>query len=284
MAEVDPDDPAQVAAVVRAEHGDELTTSEKYETWVLDRVLPWSGRAIEPGTVDQIVAAEWARATKSLRAVRHLVLGGFGPQAAMVNRSMFEGFVLAYWAHLHPLQAWNLIKQHARQDELLTNDGFVASGWASAEDDDIDLGTDAERAALAERFGKYGHKPWTGHGNLREVLLAIEHLWNEDEREHLWSHWRVVHRRNNQVLHSSSTSLALGVRLDQRGAGFDVGPSSTMLQMALLPALYCYAQITKLLWVRFGLPDRAELDRLEDALVSALPDDGGEVEMEGDGE
>jgi hypothetical protein len=59
----------------------------------------WKGRALDDSSlVDRIVVGEVARGLKTFRASFDDCLGGFGPQAAMLNRALFEGMAVAYWA------------------------------------------------------------------------------------------------------------------------------------------------------------------------------------------
>jgi hypothetical protein len=66
---------------------------------------------MDPQSVDPIIIAEGARATKIYAGALRLVAGGFGPQASMLNRSLFEGMAIAHWAHAHPDRAIELCKK-----------------------------------------------------------------------------------------------------------------------------------------------------------------------------
>ncbi|MFP5364346.1 MAG: SEC-C metal-binding domain-containing protein [Thermoleophilia bacterium] len=252
---------AHVERQVRAEVGDQVEACERLAEFVTSRCSPWPGRELDEKRADPIIAAEFARARKSYAAVLHLVLGGFGPQAAMLNRALFEGTAVAHWAHANPQRAWELFRKHERHNELLWGDVLTGVGWV--EPDEMDAGTKEERAELDDLFGTYGHRVWTGHKNLREVVKEIEHLWPEGgAREDLWAYFRVSHRDNNQHLHSSVTALMGGTRTEGNAVAFDSVPSSAHLDRALIGGLWCYSQTVTLIWDHFELDGRHELDAL----------------------
>src|SRR5215469_664193 len=70
---------------------------------MLEHEDPWRGRPIDTDRrADSLIAVEAARGLKTYRAVLHLCLGGFGQQAAMLDRSLFEGMVVTHWVHANP--------------------------------------------------------------------------------------------------------------------------------------------------------------------------------------
>jgi hypothetical protein len=187
----------------------------------------------------------------------------------MLARSLFEGMAIAHWAHASPERAVELFKKHGRHDELLWGDAFEKA----APDDPrtIDAGTEEERQELGALFGKYGASLWTGHRSLHDLLPEIEDQWEEGRsREMLWWFFRVAHRDNNQVLHSTALGLSAGIKRGTEEIRLDVGPSNHYLDRGLLGAWWSYVQMAGLLWDHFDIPDRAALDAATDAAGAAF--------------
>jgi hypothetical protein len=200
----------EIEAQLRTAYGPKLEVCERLHAFGEDALYTWEGRPIDPESVDPIILAEGARATKTYGGTLRLLAGGFGPQASMLNRSLFEGMAIAHWAHTNANRAIELFKKHGRHSELLGGDAFEKADPADARV--IDAGTEEERLEFTGLFGKYGAKLWTGHGSLYDLLPEIEEQWPEGPpREQLWWFFRVAHRDNNQVLHSTALGLSAGV-------------------------------------------------------------------------
>jgi hypothetical protein len=260
---------AEIESQLRATYGRELEACEGFHRFGEDALYAWQGRAIDPDSVDPIVLAEGARATKTYDGVVRLVASGFGPQASMLNRSMFEGMAVAHWAHAHPDRAVELFKKHGRQSELLWGDAFEKAEPAAARN--VDAGTEGERQELRALFGKYGTKLWTAHGGLYDLLPEIEAQWPEGApRNTLWWFFRIVHRDNNQVLHSTALGLSAGVTRTSDDMRLDAGPSDRHLDRAMLGGWWCYEQMLTLLWDHFDIADREALDEVCKRTASAL--------------
>lgn len=54
------------------------------------------------GVVEPLVAATFARTLKTYHATLRLAEAGYGEQACMLTRSMFEDLVVAFWVREHP--------------------------------------------------------------------------------------------------------------------------------------------------------------------------------------
>jgi hypothetical protein len=63
----------------------------------------WRGRGGRPmaDLTDVLLHTFLARSTRTFEAIVHLGSRGFGEQAAMLNRSLFEDMVDAHWVSLH---------------------------------------------------------------------------------------------------------------------------------------------------------------------------------------
>lgn len=264
----------EIEAQVRAAYGPKLDGCERLHLLVEDALYSWAGRAIDPESVDPIILAEGARATKTFGGVLRLAAGGFGPQASMLDRSLFEGMAIAHWAQANPERAVELFKKHGRHSELLWGDAFEKADPAGPRT--IDAGTEEERQELGALFGKYGTSLWTGHRSLRDLLPEIENQWVEEgPRQMLWWFFRVAHRDNNQILHSTALGLSAGVKRGAEEIGLDVGPSDHYLDRGLLGGAWSFAQITTLMWDHFAIPDRAAVDAAYEAAGAAFEKSSG---------
>ncbi|HEY6760152.1 MAG TPA: DUF5677 domain-containing protein [Baekduia sp.] len=267
MTEHDPDEPgvpdirsdadrARIARDVRAHFGSELVLCERLRDVGVRAVEPggWHGRGIEVGTIDVLIAAESARATKTYLGVLCLVLGGYGTQAMMLTRSLFEGTVIAHWATLEPETAWDRFERHGRHTEMIWGSKLESEGWQEPSPlSPIDAD---DRAELDKLFGKRGEKPWTGL-NVWQMVQDILGLWDDDGQQ-LLTHARISLWNANQVLHATAQGLMGSANINVAGLGFDAFPSSTYIRRSLLTAFWCYLQTLSLLFDHFNLTDARE--------------------------
>ena len=252
---------AEIEAQVCDAYGPKLQACERLHSFAEGALYAWVGRSIDVESVDPIILAEGARSTKGYAGALRLVAGGFGPQASMLNRSLFEGMAIAHWAHAYPERAVELFRKHGRHSELLWGEALEKANPADPRT--IGGGTAEERAELGDLFGRYGTNLWTAHPNLYKLLPEIEDQWPAGPpREELWWYFRIVHRDNNQVLHSTALGLSGGVSRTTESLGLDAGPSDRYLDQALLGALWCYEQMLTLLWDHFAIPNRDALDEI----------------------
>lgn len=139
------------------------------------------GRAIAD-LADVVIHTIFARSTRTYEAiVEHLGGRGFGEQAAMLNRSLFEDMVDAYWVSLNRELAVERLGQHHRYSNRLKLDvaqGFPAYFGADVPELKPPIDDD-ERGKLAALFGTYGERSWTGL-NLHARFAAIETCWADE--------------------------------------------------------------------------------------------------------
>jgi len=222
-------------------------------------LVPWSGRAPE-GDYELLIAAEAARGTKSYRAAVRLAASGYGEQAAMVNRSAFEGMAVAHWISTAPEDAVMRYRKHTRHNSLLWAKALTKIEWFDGGDDVPEASAD-EWQELTALFGTYGTRLWTGHDNLLMLVEAIEDLWAANPKE-LRDFYTVAHRDANLLLHSGSSALnRIGRRLED-SVSFDIGPSNQYIAPALLSAFWVYVQTFSLLMDTFEIPDREGLNKI----------------------
>jgi len=121
----------------------------------------WHGRPIDGDRpADSLIALEAARGLKTYRAALHLCLGGFGQQAAMLDRSLFEGTVVVHWVRANPELAAERWDQHSRHNRAMWYQRFTEAGIPVPEI--RDLPSEDERKALNKLFGGWGTTLWPG--------------------------------------------------------------------------------------------------------------------------
>ena len=219
------DDVAALEALIREHHEHEIEACEELADFSESALAPWGGRTIEkaaiddPPVADEIVALGFARSAKTYKAAIRLAKQGFGEQAAMLNRSLFEGMAVGFWVHHNEEEASERFTQAYRYDLYHQARLVEQAGWLSAEDRPHGpVIAPEELADLEQKFGNYGERPWTGHPNIRELVADVEQYWPDDEHGLLWNFLQIVHRDNNQLLHATVSGLATaGTRMDDEG-------------------------------------------------------------------
>jgi hypothetical protein len=193
----------------------------------------------------ELIVATYARSSKTYRASFMLAGFGYGAQAAMLNRSLFEDMVVAHWVKLNPSRAPALYEQHRRR-WLAEMQATYSKHELVVELRDWPSVTDEERQELADEF-RYG--PWTKR-TLHDLVKAIEGEFTaENDRRLLWQTFDIVHRYNNLILHHSFVGLGLAATKTPGGTRYDVGPSDMHIAGALQSAFFSYGHITSLLHV-----------------------------------
>lgn len=252
---------AEIERQVRNIYGPRLDECARVHAFVKDALYDWKGPTIHLESVGPIILAESARATKTYGAVLRLLAGGFGPQAAMLSRSMFEGMAIAHWANANPDLAIERFKKHGRHSQLLWSDALLKADPAEPRASSIP--TPEELKELRRLFGTHGTKLWTGHQNLYDLLPEIEAQWPEcASRAELWWFFRIAHRDNNQTLHSTALGLSAGIVRTTDYLKLDISSSDLQVDRALSGSLWIYNQTITLLWDHFALPDRDTLDEI----------------------
>jgi hypothetical protein len=205
-----------------------------------------------------LLLAIFARSTLTYRAIMQLCRGGYGEQADMLNRSLFEDMATAHWVSIHRQVAVGRLEDHHQHSRVLWNRVLERRPGLG---DRVDLGLDdGAIEALDAMFGKHGTRPWTGVG-MWDLVTEIESLWGtEENREQLWRFYELAHRANNQKLHLSSFSLNRVAQARQDGNEitfqFRASPSIDSggpVGAALFGAFWIYWQLTGLIWDVFGV-------------------------------
>jgi hypothetical protein len=248
---------AAVRRDIRDHHGDELADCDRIREHAVGMFENWTGRGIE-STADGLVVAIFARSidtfTCSLRNVRL----GYGAQAAMLNRSLFEDMADAHWIITDPESAEAQYSNHYEHGRMLLADTVASfpDMYPHIEFPEFDP---EERTRLDKAFGAFGQKPWSGLSLYQRVQLIKDQWQTEMDREGLRFMHALAHRENNQTLHVSAQSLGAVVVLDESGRpAFRVGPRTDMVRRAMFGAFWTFTQTITVVIDRFGFPTTAE--------------------------
>jgi hypothetical protein len=270
-----PDEPiyekdAEAADQIAVDNKRELDACDEILAEILERANPWQGRSINATgnlrpTADEIIAMEFSRTLTSYRASIKLARTGYAEQAAMLNRSLFEGMLVAHWVHINEdLAVANFRRAGLLNDylwvERLGNTGWFEDGDVPVEAIEVD---EEELQAMKADFGRYGEKLWTGHNSIRELLPEVEDLWqNEIAKRELHNYLRIANTDNNQILHSTVSGLSrLISRQEDDGLRLWLGASNRHVPQALYGAYWNFANLVTLIFDRFELPNRDAFDK-----------------------
>jgi hypothetical protein len=99
-----------------------------------------------------LLLAIFARSTLTYRAIMHLRQGGYGEQADMLNRSLFEDMAAEHWVSLHREEAIERLEKHHQHSRVLWNRVIERRPGLGER---VDLGLDEETVDVLDRtFGK----------------------------------------------------------------------------------------------------------------------------------
>jgi SEC-C motif/Family of unknown function (DUF5677) len=232
----------EVKRAIAAGYGPRIDACERLREFAISMTEPWGGRALDNDRIeDLLVAVIFTRSISTYWAATRLARVGFGDQAAMLNRSLFEDMVDTHWVTVQPGVAKERLEQHDLHGRMLLADA-VRAEIDVVPADEIPTFDPSERKKLDNIFGEYGTNSWTGIG-LHTRVKRIEHLWRDPKVAGLHFMRRIVHRENNQLLHLSAYSIAAQVRgRDEGGITLRVGPNTEHVGNALLAAFWIFGQ------------------------------------------
>lgn len=186
----------------------------------------------------------YARGSKTFRGSVRLAIRGYGVQAGMLNRSLFEDAIIAHWLRAHPERAEQQMERSIRHDLGKWHAALIKHDRPSGPH--LPVLSDDERKQLRREFA--GGRTWTGL-TLTALVEAVEGEWPaEADRRLLWEIHDFAHLFNNHVLHQTALALRVTANEDD-GVGvvrFDVGPSNVHIHGALLGAFWSYANLASL--------------------------------------
>lgn len=257
---------------------------------VLERAVAWAetraGRWRYDDVFGGLLRATFARATKTFAAAVMLTGAGYGPQAAMLARSLFEDAIVSYWAVWIADPDWVVrrIEDHANHMRLLTED--TAEEYADvfgeiALPDDLPRGSERDR--LLALFGRRASVSWWAPVLNRELpdrrpgppdrvvgVRSLHRLVRELERaapaidapdsvlaqgalprlvRDLRLMYDVVQSCNNMYLHQTGASVLIA--FDAEDESWRDGPSADWVRQAQGALYLGYEKLVLLMCDRF---------------------------------
>jgi hypothetical protein len=257
-------DEADASAAIQDRFDVSLAVCAELRDFALSLTRPWRGRPLDGDNYphDKLVAALFCRSFTTYSAAVELAQSGFGEQAAMLNRSLFEDMVDAHWICTDPQTAVQRYGDHLDHGKMLLADQVAKypDFYPDLEIPDFEV---SERERLDNLFGPHGSRSWTTL-SLHDRVSAIEHHWATDEDRHNLRFFRdIPHRENNQTLHVSGYGLTTLVTAHgSDDVTFRLGPSTTMVGRALFGAWWIFGQTVGLVLDHFAVPidDTARLE------------------------
>lgn len=248
---VDPD-VEQAVSIIAARNGDALAACDGVRDFARSMTKPWGGRVLglDP-LAETLILGLFTRSYSTYCAAVELARMGFGPQAAMLNRSLFEYMIDAHWVAAEPQAAECLIRDHHTHGRMLLADAVrkYPTFFPAIELPRFD---GAERRRLDRLFGRHGTSSWT-RLSPHERVERIEHFWaNPDDVEALRFYRDIAQRENNQLLHPSAQSLVTGLGRDETGITREMGPGFEMLDRALYGSFWIFSQTVGLVLDHFA--------------------------------
>jgi hypothetical protein len=253
----------KVGEWVEREHGEGFAACKELIEYLAGMLEPWCGGPIEREH-DGIMGALLARSIKTFAAIPHLVRNGYGEQAAMLGRSLFEDMVDAHWVSLHPELSVERYEQQITHNSMVLAER-VAKHPNIYPDIELPIHDEDERKRLNAIFGRYGDRSWTGL-SLHERTTAIESCWKDEEgRGHFLFIRDIAHRLNNQLLHAGAYSLNQTLRRqDGESLSYKLGPSNDHIDQVVFNVYWIFLQTASLMVEHFELDTLDALAEMSD--------------------
>lgn len=254
-----------------------LGTCQHLLRWAVDRAESWTSDK-DLDASDLIIVTFFVRSGRTYEAiVRCLGESGFGEQAQMLNRSLFEDMIDAHWVSLNRELALKRLEQHDLYSRLLRADTQRKfPGYYDGPPPPIKVSNE-ERRELRSLFGRTGSGSWTGVRSLDDRVQAVKGCWRSEDQQSLllwWAAW--VHKTSNELLHPSALSLArIGSPKATPTGGLEwrFGSTRHLLPHALSAAFYTFSNLVGLIVGEFAPHDTDNLAELvrsaEDSFSSA---------------
>lgn len=197
---------------------------------------------VDPKATPEWLAINWttARSYRTYLVVVHLCKCGYGLQAAMLNRTLFEDMISAHWAIKHPKAAATRMAEHDAYTATLRGEEYTRHGINKPLGKNLPTYTRKQRERLDKRYRR-GSSGWTGR-SVPAMVKDVESLWSAPDRHLLHQMHDIAHRANNTLLHHSATSVSQSVTVREDDEGdtviFNVGPTRDFIRPALGFALW----------------------------------------------
>lgn len=101
----------EVRANVEREFDLELAAVRNLDAFSDRLIETWRTTAGNRSEADRVITLSVARGTTTFKACQRLVVGGYGREAQMLNRTMFEGMAVAHWVAANPVEAATRFKE-----------------------------------------------------------------------------------------------------------------------------------------------------------------------------
>lgn len=193
------------------------------------------------GAAGDLLMRTYARGSKTYQAVLRLAAAGYGEQAGMLNRSLFEDMVVTHWIMRNPKKAPAKLDRHRLHTLEKWRQAIHKHGRLEDAGELPPVPPDGTMRVIREEFA--GKQHWTGR-SLDEVLKEIEDEWpSEADRGLLWQIYDFTHFFSNLLLHHSYFGVAAAGRITGDTTTFDVGPSNMHIKGALTGAFFSYSNL-----------------------------------------
>jgi uncharacterized protein DUF5677/SEC-C motif-containing protein len=225
----------------------------------------WDGglRLLEP--CDGLLLGMFGRLASTFRSLIVLSEKGYGEQAAMLDRALYEGMVDAYWFTVEPERAQARAEQHYIYTRVVVAEAHNCNpppGQPAMAIKPADL-TAKEQIDRENLFGRYGELSWTGEP-LHRRLKVIQEVFPEDYPGQLSASYAQHNRLPILAMHGAP--MAINDRFVDVPGGQAVlaGPSGQHLGPALRTGFWCYSKLVHLLLRRWEPGGLVELTALYD--------------------
>jgi hypothetical protein len=207
--------------------------------FALDEVIDKHKPSKPADQASDVLMKTFARSTKSFRGTLLLAGHGFGPQAGMLARTLFEDMLIAHYVKLKPEVAERL--EPAR---LLLVDRWREALEGFGRHDELDDVPD--RLTQRERKELQQQNPggrWTGL-TIAELVDEVEQMWPDEPGKRLLRQVeKLSNLTNNAIVHHSPLALEVGVRRVETGRHYMLGADFAHVQEALGAAFFSYSNL-----------------------------------------
>jgi hypothetical protein len=242
-----------VEHAIKDDFGPQLQACERLYEYAKGLTKAWPGRPLE-STADGLIATLLSRSLDTFRSAVHLASLGYGMQASMLNRSLFEDMIDVHWVATDPETAEQCYRDHHQHSRMLLADAVAKYPDYYPDIEVPDFDPD-ERKKLDDFYGRWGAKPWS-RINLHQRVKLVEHHWKDQAGQRTLHFFHdIAHRENNQVLHVSAAGLTANAELADEDGIFTIriGPRPDMLKRALFGSFWIFDNTLGLIVDHFGI-------------------------------
>jgi Family of unknown function (DUF5677)/SEC-C motif len=227
---------------------------------IVDEIEASDEWTMTPGAIENLAQGTFARGTKTFGAALLLCDRGYGEQAAMLNRSLFEHAVVAWWMHNHddPDALMEQVRRHHDHAAVLYSRRSQLHPELELDPSiDAEHFTPAYVAELDKQFGEHGGT-WY-RKSMDQLVREVEQRREQPCPDLLWKLFRFVNNWNNEMLHHSAVGLndAIVWKDPADAPILRLGPDRRWTQAALWAAHWSYGLLVLCALGQLS-PDRAQ--------------------------